>query len=53
MKQTKEPIIKNKNYLTELERISEMELRCIESGLSSDIDYMNLLTRKLCKKSLT
>jgi hypothetical protein len=46
MKQTKEPIIKNKNYLTELERISEMELRCIESGLASDIDYMNLLTRK-------
>ena len=45
MKQTVEPINKDKGYLTQLEQITAMELKCIESGLASDISLMNMMTR--------
>ena len=45
MKQTVEPINKDKGYLTQLEQIKAMELKCIESGLASDISLMNMMTR--------
>ena len=45
MKQTVEPINKDKGYLTQCEQITQMELKCIESGLASDISLMNMMTR--------
>ena len=45
MKQTVEPINKDKGYLTQLEQIKAMELKCIESGCASDISLMNMMTR--------